>query len=140
MDLLVRSRNEHKLLNFFLFIALGIACYRGFKLPSLWSINYYIPSFFDGFYRRGLAGTFLYVFGELRFNYYFIITVQFAVTAALLSVIFRYVLRADITLKIVTILYFLAPTGGYLFDEVGYIDQLLYLLLFSASCFSQSHT
>jgi len=130
MRVLIRSGKEHKALHLLLLIALGIACYRGFKLPSLWSVNYYLPSFFDGFYRRGLAGTMLYVFGELRFNYYFIIAIQFTVTATLLCVIFRYVFRADVTLKIVTILYFLAPTGGYLFNEVGYIDQLLYLLLF----------
>lgn len=123
-------------LNVFLVLSLLVAWYVGFRMPNLWSVNYYIPGIFDGFYRRGLMGSILSIFGELRFNYYFIVTLQFTVFAILLLVILRYILRADPTSKILIIMYFLAPTGGYLFHEVGYIDQLLYLLLFCAIFFS----
>ena len=31
-----------------LILSLMIALYVGFRLPNLWSVNYYIPSVFDG--------------------------------------------------------------------------------------------
>jgi len=130
------DNKDRLLLNRFIFVSVLIAFYIGFRMPNLWSVNYYIPSAFDGFYRRSLVGTLLYVFGELRFDYYFIVTLQLTVFTALLAIIFRYACRASIPLKIMVVLYFLAPTGGYFFHEIGYIDQLLYLLLFGVLCSS----
>jgi len=116
-------------LNIFIGFSLLMAFYTGFRMPNLWSVNYYIPSMFEGFYRRSLVGTVLYVFGDLRFNYLFIVAIQITVLAALLGIVLRYAFRAEDKLKAVFVLYLLAPTGGYLFHEIGYIDQLLYLLL-----------
>lgn len=119
-------------LNIFLAISLFIAGYVGGRMPSMWSINYYIPSFFEGFYRRGLVGSILYPFGALRFNYDFISSIQIAVFVLLLLCILRYAYQADVPRKIMLVLFFLAPTGGYLFHLIGYVDHLLYLLLFIA--------
>jgi len=119
-------------LNVFIVLSLCMAFYTGFRMPNLWSVNYYIPSIFEGFYRRSLVGTLLYVFGDFRFNYYFIAMIQVAVLTALLGVLFRYACRAEYKLKLIFVVYLLAPTGGYLFHEIGYIEQLLYLLLFLA--------
>jgi len=51
-----------------LILGLAIALYVGFRLPSLWSVNYYIPSIFDGFWRRSLLGTLLYPAGADAFS------------------------------------------------------------------------
>lgn len=120
-------------LNLFLILSLCFAGYAGCRMPSFWSVNYYLPSFFEGFYRRGLMGTLLYPLGELRFNYYVISTIQITVFILLLGAVLYYAFsRANFSRKIIFILFFLSPAGGYLFHLIGYTDHLLYLLLFVA--------
>lgn len=116
-------------LNLFLLLSFFVAFYVGFRMPNLWSINYYIPSFFEGFHRRSLLGSILFPFGDLRFNYYFIVALQIVVFALLTAVVIKKLLHADPKVKTLFVLYLLAPTGGYLFHEIGYVDQLLYLML-----------
>lgn len=106
-----------------------VAFYTGFRMPGLWSINYYIPSWFDGFYRRSLLGTILFVFGDLRFNYHFIAAIQFAVLFALIAQVMTVTARSSSYFKVLMMLFILGPAGGYLFDDVGYADQVLYLIL-----------
>lgn len=113
-------------------LALAIAVYAGFRLPNLWSLNYYIPSGFEGIWRRGLIGALLHPAGTLRFDYHFIAALQGLVLLALVVLLVRHALRGDWRIKTLTILFLLAPTGGYLFHEVGYIEQLLYLVLLGA--------
>ncbi|MFI5001420.1 MAG: hypothetical protein ACHQK9_16195 [Reyranellales bacterium] len=115
--------------NLFLPLSVLLAFYSGFRLPNLWSVNYYIPSVFEGFYRRSLVGTLLYPFGAARFNYYFIGAIQAAVLLALLYLLVRRALRDELAIKALVLMFFLGPTGGYLFHEIGYVDQLLYLVL-----------
>lgn len=122
----------HKYTYFYLIIAVCIAAYTGSRMPSLWSINYYLPSFFEGFYRRGLLGTLLYPLGEFRFSYAWISSIQIIVCITLLLCVLKYAYRAKIQQKLMLMLFFLAPTGGYLFHVIGYSDQLLYLLLIFA--------
>jgi hypothetical protein len=105
------------------------ALIQGFRMPNLWSINYYLPSFCDGFYRRALPGTILSFLGELRFNYYTIATIQFFILISLLILIY-FLFQKNILLMLIISLYLISPAGAYLFHEVGYIDQLLYLILF----------
>jgi hypothetical protein len=112
-----------------LILGLAIALYVGFRLPSLWSVNYYIPSAFDGFWRRSLLGTLLYPLGALRFDYRFVASLQALVLLALLAVLIVHAWRSDLRIKLLTLLFLLAPTGGYLFHEVGYVEQVLYLML-----------
>ncbi len=109
-----------------LFISILYAFYTGFRTPGLWSINYYQVGYLDGFYRRALLGTFLTPFGCLRFDYFFIQKLQFAIlfSALLLFVYFGIKKRESLTLSI----FFLSAAGGYFFHEVGYIEQFLWIV------------
>lgn len=104
----------------------------GFRMPNLWSINYFIPSIFEGFYRRSLLGTATFFLGDLRFQYHTIASIQFAVFIALNIVIIRACIKRGDQFKWFWVLFLLSPAGGYFFNEVGYIEQLLYLLMFAA--------
>jgi hypothetical protein len=114
------------------------AFYVGFRMPNLWSINYYIPSYLDGFGRRSLLGTLLYPLGTLRFDYHFIASVQAIVLAALLAALAAGAIRAGLRGKLVLIAFMVAPTGGYLFMEIGYVEQLLLLMLLAALAIKDS--
>lgn len=119
-------------------IIISYAFVRGFRMPGLWSINYYLPSFFDGFYRRGLAGTIIYFLGDCKFNYYSIVIIQFLVLFLLLSWVY-YFFQKNILIMLIISLYLISPMGAYLFHEVGYIDQLIYLILFISIALFQRH-
>lgn len=109
-----------------------VAWLNGFRMPNLWSINYYIPSIFEGFYRRSFLGTATFFLGDLRFQYHAIATIQFAVFLALNIVIIHACIKRGDQFKWLWIVFLLSPAGGYFFNEVGYIEQLLYLLMFAA--------
>ncbi len=130
-------KSNSNILIIFLILVL-YAFIEGFRMPSLWSINYYLPSFFDGFYRRALPGTILSFFGDLRFNYYTIATIQFSVLISLLLWIY-YIFQKNLLLMLIISLYLVSPAGGYLFNEVGYIEQLLYLILFISIALFRKH-
>jgi hypothetical protein len=101
------------------------AFYTGFRAPNLWSVNYYQISYLDGFYRRALLGTFLFPLGCVRFDYFFVAKIQFLILFLALS-LFIYIgikNRSFLTLNV----FFLSSAGGYLFHEVGYVDQLLWI-------------
>ena len=119
-----------------LILSLVTALYVGFRVPNLWSVNYYIPSVFDGFWRRSLLGTLLYPFGALRFDYHFVAAVQALVLLALVALLMAHALRSGLHIKILTMLFLIGPAGGYLFHEVGYVEQVLYLMLLAALAFS----
>lgn len=115
-----------------LIVALILAFYVGFGVPILWAINYYIPSFFDGFGRRSLVGTLLYPFGPLRFEYVFVAALQMAVRYTLIAILFWRAWHSSLPLKLVVIAFLVAPTGGYLFHTAGYPEDVLYLALLAA--------
>jgi hypothetical protein len=115
-----------------LILGLVIALYVGFRVPSLWSVNYYIPSIFDGFWRRSLLGTLLYPLGTLRFDYHFVAALQAVVLAVLLGLLVAHAWRSSPRIKVLTLLFLVGPAGGYLFHEVGYVEQFLYLMLIAA--------
>jgi hypothetical protein len=115
-----------------LILGLVIALYVGFRLPSLWSVNYYIPSVFDGFWRRSLLGTLLYPLGAQRFDYHVLASVQALVLLALVALLIVHAWRSDLRIKLLTLLFLVGPEGGYLFHEVGYVGQVLYLMLVAA--------
>ena len=96
-----------------LILCLLIALYVGFRLPNLWSVNYYIPSIFDGFWRRSLLGTLLYPVGALRFDYHFLAAMQALVLLALIALLMAHALRSGLR-----------------------VEQLLYLMLLAALAFS----
>ena len=52
---------------------------------------------------------------------------------ALLAVLAVVVIKAElVSQRLLVIGWLLLPTGGFLFNEVGYYDQVIYLLLFGA--------
>jgi hypothetical protein len=117
--------------NYWLFVTAAylLAIINGFRLPNLWSLNYFIPSLFEGFTRRSLLGSLLYPFGNLRFNYYFISSIQFLIFVALNFLIIKKISQAKGQIKWLLILFFISPSGGFLFHEIGYCEQFLFLLL-----------
>ena len=115
-------------------LSILLAAYTGFRLPNLWSATLYTPSLPDGFHRRFLVGTLLQPLAEaLDYNYWLYATVAFVILGALLAVLVVVTLRARlVSQRFLVVAFFLLPTGGFLFDEVGYLDQLIYLMLFAS--------
>ena len=115
-------------------LSILLAAYTGFRLPNLWSATLYTPSLFEGFHRRFLVGTLLLPLSEvLDYNYWLYATVAFAILVALLVVLVVVTLRARlVSQRFLVVAFFLLPTGGFLFNEVGYLDQLIYLMLFAS--------
>jgi len=105
---------------------LALACYRGFRAPNLWSVNYWQVSWLDGFFRRGLLGTLLYPLGCTRFDPRFVWILQFAVLALALGGLLWLGRRGVAALLLV--LFLASDAGTFLFHEVGYPEQLLLLL------------
>ncbi|MGV4415272.1 hypothetical protein [Chryseobacterium sp. T1] len=110
-------------------IAYVVAFVNGARLPTLWSINYYLPSFFDGIFRRSLAGSILSFLGDYKYHYWTIATIQILLLSFLNYIIVRRIKDQKI-LRWFFVLFLLAPTGGFMFHIVGYIDYVLYLVLF----------
>lgn len=117
-----------------LLIAIAWAAYAGFRLPNLWSITLYNINWLDGTARRALFGTVLGPLWSLAgYRYAVYAAVAFVLLVVLLAVVVLAALRARWTAQRVLVLaWLLAPTGAYLFHEVGYLDQLVYLLLFAS--------
>ena len=113
-------------------LAYALAFTNGFRMPNLWSINYFLPSLFEGFYRRSLLGTLLFALGEWRFNYYTIASIQIAIFLSLNLALVYQSLKAQGPARWLLPLFLLSPAGGYFFHEIGYVDQVLYLVLLLA--------
>jgi hypothetical protein len=115
-------------------LSLLLAAYTGFRMPNLYSTTFYETSLVDGFHRRFLVGTLLRPFSQLtNYDYYLYAGVAFAILAALLTVMVVMGLRAPLaSQRFLVVAFLLLPTGGFLFHEVGYLDQFLYLLLFGS--------
>lgn len=115
-------------------IALGIAGFTGFRIPSSWCTTLDAVSLFDGFHRRFAIGTVLRPLAVATgYNYWALAAYNFAVLAAVLAVLAVAAVRTPLLGRRVLVLAFLLlPTGGFLFHEIGYFDQVLYLLVFAA--------
>ena len=113
-------------------LAYVLAFTNGFRMPNLWSINYFLPSMFEGFYRRSLLGTLLFPLGEWRFNYYTIASIQFTIFIGLNIALVYQSLKVQGPARWLWPLFLLSPAGGYFFHEIGYVDQVLYSILLLA--------
>ncbi|MFJ2739531.1 hypothetical protein ACIO3O_07675 [Streptomyces sp. NPDC087440] len=115
-------------------LSAGLALYTGFSHPNIWSVTLQTVSFQDGFRRRFLVGTLLRPFAEASgYDYWTYATFSFLVLAVLVGVLITAALRVrDSSRRFLVAAWFLLPTGGFLFHEVGYFDQVLYLMLFAA--------
>lgn len=113
-------------------LGLLVAAYQGFRLPGTWALTFYNVTIADGTIRRTLAGTVLSpVWGFLDYSFAAYATVSFAVLVSLVAVLLVALLRARWALqRVVVIVFLLAPTGAYVFHLVGYLEGVVYLLLF----------
>ncbi|EME52733.1 hypothetical protein [Amycolatopsis decaplanina] len=111
-------------------IAVLVAGYTGFRLPGEWAATLQAVSLTDGFHRRFLVGTLLKPFGH---DYLVFAVASFVVLGAVLAAVALAFFRGRTeSRRLLIVAWLLLPTGGYLFHEVGYLDQVLYLLLFGA--------
>lgn len=103
-------------------------------MPSRWAVTLQAVSLQDGFHRRFLVGTVLHpVAAPTGYPYALFAAVSFAVLAVLVAVVVRLAVRTRRPAqRLVVMAFLLLPTGGYLFHEVGYFDQIVYLGLFAA--------
>jgi len=113
-------------------LAYALAFTNGFRMPNLWSVNYFLPSMFEGFYRRSLLGTLLFPLGDWRFNYYTIASIQITIFISLNIALVYQSIKVQDSSRWLWPLFLLSPAGGYFFHEIGYVDQVLYLLLLIA--------
>jgi hypothetical protein len=115
-------------------VAILVAAYTGFRMPSRWCATLDAVSLFDGFHRRFVVGTVLRPLAiATGYDYWLFAGYSFAVLLALLAALTVAAFRADlISRRVLVIAWLLLPTGGFLFHEVGYLEQLLYLLMFAA--------
>ncbi len=113
-------------------LSAAAAAYAGLRLPNLWSVTLYNVEVTDGTIRRAFVGTVLGPVWRLgHYQYWVYAAAAYLVLLALLVAIIRAAVRARGTSqRILAALWLLAPTGAYLFHEVGYLDQVVYLLLF----------
>lgn len=113
--------------------AIGAAAFTGVRVPNLWSMTLYQVSLADGVVRRSFIGTLLLPLSATAGHRYvlsaFLATV---VLVGLLALVFVAVLKGSTAQRFVIFAWLLAPTGAYLFHEVGYLDQVVYLLGFAA--------
>ena len=122
-----------------LLLCLAYSFCRGFYMPSMWSVNYWLPSFFDGFGRRALLGTLLYPFGDWRHHYHFVASIQILTCTALIALILAKLLmwqknntRGNFLVNVFLCGFFLSDFGAFFWSTTGYIDYALYLAIFLA--------
>jgi hypothetical protein len=115
-------------------IAILVAAYTGFRMPSRWCATLDAVSLFDGFHRRFVVGTVLRPLAiATGYDYWLFAGFNFAVLLAVLAVLAVAAAQATlISQRVLVIAWLLLPTGGFLFHDVGYHEQLLYLLVFAA--------
>ena len=115
-----------------LLASVAVAAFVGFRLPNLWSVTLYNVTVWDGTVRRSLFGTALGpLWSAAGHRYSAYAAVAFLVLGLLIAVIIVNAVRARWSAqKTLVIAWFLAPTGAFLFHEVGYQEQVNYLLLF----------
>lgn len=115
-------------------LSVFVALYTGFRLPNAWSATLQAVSLTDGFHRRFVVGTLLRPLAlATNYDYGLFATFSYLVLAALLTVIVVNALRTKLLeQRLLVVAFLLLPTGGFLFNEIGYFEQLLYLLLFVA--------
>lgn len=114
--------------------AVLFAAFTGFRAVSLWCTTLQSVSITDGFHRRFLVGTLLRPLATVTdFDYWLFASFSYAVLLAVVFVIARVALTSPVfARRVLAIVWLLLPTGGFLFHEVGYFEQVLYLLLFGA--------
>ncbi|WP_424640453.1 hypothetical protein [Embleya sp. AB8] len=112
----------------------ALAAYTGLRAPSAWTATLQSISLQDGFHRRFVVGTVLHPFAEgSDYAYGLFAGTSFTILAALVAVLVVAAVRTRLPARRALVAGWLVlPTGGYLFHEVGYFEQVLFLALFGA--------
>ena len=112
-----------------LVLGIGAAAYVGFRLPNLWIATIYSVPLDAGFIRRGAIGFLVSPLAAISGSHYFAVSlIALLILGLVLGVIAYNFLRAPWnSLRILVLMFLLAPTGGFLFHEVGYLEQVLFL-------------
>ncbi|MET7304439.1 hypothetical protein [Embleya sp. NPDC005575] len=115
-------------------MCVALAGYTGFRPPSAWTATLQSISWQGGFHRRFVVGTVLHpVAVWSNYAYGPFAATSYAILAALLAVLMVAAVRTRLPARRALVAAWLVlPTGGYLFHEVGYFEQLLFLALFGA--------
>jgi len=118
------------------FVAIVLAAYVGFRLPSLYVATLYNVRIEDGAWRRGLFGTLTTpIWQSANFSYWAFAVVALMILAVLLGIAVLAVATARWDAqRVLVIAWLVSPLGAYLFHEVGYLDQFVYLIFFIALC------
>ncbi|MGW1995300.1 hypothetical protein [Embleya sp. NPDC001921] len=113
---------------------MALAAYVGFRPPSAWTATLQSISWQDGFHRRFVVGTVLRPLAEWSgYAYGVFAAASYAVLATLVAVLVVAAVRTRVPARRALVAaWFVLPTGGYLFHEVGYFEQVLFLALFGA--------
>lgn len=118
-----------------LLAAICLAFYLGFRLPSLYVSTLLNISVFDGALRRGLLGSLLKPLFAAA-GYHYVVVALWAICILILVVGAAVVLflnaRWD-SQRLLIIVWFMSPAGAYLFHQVGYSDQFIFLVFVLAS-------
>ena len=118
-----------------LIFAIFVAGYVGFRLPSLYSMTLYNIGIADGAWRRGIFATVLSPLWQAtgyRYGVMALVAVGILALVLLTAIAVTWRARWDAQ-RLLVIAWFLSPAGAYLFHEIGYLDQFIYLLFFLAA-------
>ena len=106
--------------------------YAGFRSPGIWPIMGILASLQDGFLRRTGVGTLLHLLPvHLRLDYHLLAALHYMVLGVLLLVVLRLTL-VRISSAATLAIFFLSGSGSFLFHEVGYLEQWVFLLFLCA--------
>lgn len=114
--------------------ALLLSALIGFRLPSLYAVTLYNVSLFDGAWRRGVFASLLEpAWQATNYAYSAMAAVAIAILLCVLIVVLRasWTARND-TQRLLIVAWVASPLGAYFFHQVGYQDQLVYLMFFGA--------
>ncbi len=128
------ERIDRRVTGIVLGLALFVALYTGFRVPNAWSATLQAVSITDGFHKRFVVGTLLRPLAlATDYDYKLFATFSFLVLGALLAIVAINAWRTQLLeQRLLVIAWLVLPTGGFVFNEVGYFEQLLYLLLFTS--------
>lgn len=118
-----------------LIFAILVAAYVGFRLPSLYSMTLYNIGITDGAWRRGTFATVLTPLWQAtgyRYGVMALVALGILVLVLVVAIVATWKAQWD-TQRLLVVAWFISPAGAYLFHEIGYLDQFIYLLFFLAA-------
>ena len=118
-----------------LIFAILVAAYVGFRLPSLYTMTLYNIGITDGAWRRGIFASVLTPLWQATgYRYGVMALIALGILALVLVAVCAVTWRARWDAQgFLAIAWFISPAGAYLFHEIGYLDQFIYLLFFLAA-------